>query len=147
MADVLDEPANPPPDAELRDLSEGIFTPAPEHLLAVLRLAPTYAWVADYYPTESETAEPSGRRVISVRVADPAWVRALALGSAGQVEVLSPEWLAESIRDGICAFELRWKSKRLSKDLDGMQTLRDELVTVQGQLAAAQQRLSRHLSE
>jgi proteasome accessory factor C len=33
-----------------------------------------------------------------LRVADPAWVRALALGSAGQVEVLSPDWLAESIR-------------------------------------------------
>jgi proteasome accessory factor C len=98
-ADVLDEPANPPPDAELRDLSEGIFTPAPEHLLAVLRVAPAFAWVADYYPTESETAEADGRRVISVRVADPAWVRALALGAAGQVEVLSPEWLAESIHD------------------------------------------------
>jgi proteasome accessory factor C len=98
-ADVLDEPANPPPDAELRDLSEGIFTPAPEHLLAVLRVAPAFAWVADYYPTESETAETGGRRVISVRVADPAWVRALALGAAGQVEVLSPEWLAESIHD------------------------------------------------
>lgn len=98
-ADVLDEAANPPPDAELRDLSEGVFTPAPEHLLAMLRVEPAYAWVADYYPTESETTEDDGRRVISVRVADPAWVRALALGSAGAVEVLSPEWLAESIRD------------------------------------------------
>ena len=98
-ADVLDEAANPPPDAELRDLSEGVFTPAPEHLLAVLRVDPAYAWVADYYLSDSETVEPDGRRRISVRVADPAWVRALALGSAGHVEVLSPEWLAESIRD------------------------------------------------
>ena len=98
-ADVLDEAANPPPDAELRDLSEGIFTPAPEHLLAMLRVEPAHAWVADYYSAESETLEDDGRRVISVRVADPAWVRALALGSAGAVEVLSPEWLAESIRD------------------------------------------------
>ncbi len=99
QADVLDEPANPPPDAELRDLSEGIFTPAPEHLLAVLRVAADYAWVADYYPTESDTTDADGRQVINVRVADPAWVRALALGSAGKVEVLSPGWLAESIRD------------------------------------------------
>jgi proteasome accessory factor C len=98
-ADVLDEPANPPPDAELRDLSEGVFTPAPEHLLAVLRVAPAYDWVADYYLSETETVEADGRRRISVRVADPAWVRALALGSAGHVEVLSPEWLAESIRE------------------------------------------------
>jgi predicted DNA-binding transcriptional regulator YafY len=35
---------------------------------------------------------------VSLRVADPGWVRALVLGSAGQVEVLSPDWLAEAIR-------------------------------------------------
>jgi proteasome accessory factor C len=98
-AEVLDEAAKPPAGAQLRDLSEGVYTPAPEHLLAVLRVAPAYAWVADYYPTESETVEADGRRQIGVRVADPAWVRALALGSAGHVEVLSPEWLAESIRE------------------------------------------------
>ena len=99
QADILDEAANPPPEAELRDLTEGVFTPAPEHMLVVLRLDPAYAWVADYYPPETETLESDGRRQISVRVADPAWVRALALGSAGHVDLLSPEWLAESIRD------------------------------------------------
>ena len=97
-AEVLGEPANPPPEAELRDLTEGLFTPAPEHMLVVLRVDAAYAWVADYYPPESETVDANGRRQISVRVADPAWVRALALGAAGHVEVLSPEWLAESVR-------------------------------------------------
>ncbi len=87
--DVLDEPARPPAGVELRDLSEGVYTPAPEHLLAVLRVGPAYAWVADYYPSE-ETVEADGRHTISLRVADPAWVRALVLGSAGQVEVLAP---------------------------------------------------------
>jgi proteasome accessory factor C len=97
-AEVLDEPASPPPEAELRDLSDGVFTPAPEHMLVVLRVDAAYAWVADYYPPESETVDAAGRRQVSVRVADPAWVRALALGAAGHVEVLSPEWLAESVR-------------------------------------------------
>jgi proteasome accessory factor C len=97
-ADILDEPARPPAGAQLRDLSEGVYTPAPEHLLAVLRTAPAYAWVADYYPVESDEVDVDGQRRISLRVADPAWVRALVLGSAGQVAVLSPEWLAESIR-------------------------------------------------
>jgi proteasome accessory factor C len=96
--DVLDEPSRPPTDVELRDLSEGVYTPAPEHLLAVLRVGAAYAWVGDYYPSE-EVLESDGRRQISLQVADPAWVRALVLGSEGQVEVLSPEWLAESIRD------------------------------------------------
>jgi proteasome accessory factor C len=98
-AEVLGEPASPPPEAELRDLTEGVFTPAPEHMLVVLRVDAAYAWVADYYPPESETVDANGRRQISVRVADPAWVRALALGAAGHVEVLSPEWLAESVRE------------------------------------------------
>jgi proteasome accessory factor C len=98
-ADILAEPASPPPEAELRDLSDGVFTPAPEHMLVLLRVDPSYAWVADYYPPETETVDTAGRRQVGVRVADPAWVRALALGSFGHVEVLSPDWLAESIRD------------------------------------------------
>ena len=39
-ARLLDEPARPPAEAHLRDLSEGVYTPAPEHLLVVLRVAP-----------------------------------------------------------------------------------------------------------
>ena len=34
-ARLLDEPARPPAEAHLRDLSEGVYTPAPEHLLVV----------------------------------------------------------------------------------------------------------------
>lgn len=94
---LLDEPAAPPRDVELRDLAEGVFQPAGEHLLAVLRVSDAYAWVADYYPIESAVDEPDGLR-ISLRVSEPAWVRALVLGSGGQVEVLSPGWLAEAIR-------------------------------------------------
>jgi proteasome accessory factor C len=54
--------------------------------------------VADYYPAEDVTEDGQQLRV-DLRVADPGWVRALVLGSAGQVEVLSPDWLAEGIRD------------------------------------------------
>jgi proteasome accessory factor C len=96
-AQLLDEPAHPPAEAQLRDLSEGVYTPAPEHLVVVLRIAPAYRWVADYYPVAEDVALADGQRQISVRVADPAWVRALVLGSAGQVAVLSPEWLAEEV--------------------------------------------------
>ena len=96
-AERLDEPSRPPDGIELRDLNEGVYQPASEHLLATLRLWPAYFWVADYYSTE-EVVETDGALQVSLRVADPAWVRALALGSAGQVEVLSPDWLAESVR-------------------------------------------------
>ncbi len=92
----LDEPAAVPDGVQLRDLSEGVFQPASEHLLVGLRIGPAYAWVADYYPAESVNAEGAALHV-QLRVADPAWVRALVLGSAGQVGVISPDWLAEAI--------------------------------------------------
>jgi proteasome accessory factor C len=96
-AAVLDEAAVVPEGVQLRDLSEGVYQPASEHLLVDLRLSRAYAWVADYYPAERVTDDGDGVS-LSLRVADPGWVRALVLGSAGQVEVLSPDWLAEGIR-------------------------------------------------
>jgi proteasome accessory factor C len=100
--DVLDEPAAPPAAAQVRDLAEGVYTPAPEHLLVVLRVGASYAWVADYYQGE-EADDGDGRLRLSMRVADPAWVRSLVLGSAGEVDVLAPEWLAESIAEEAAA--------------------------------------------
>jgi proteasome accessory factor C len=94
---LLDEPSSVPAGVQPRDLSEGVFQPASEHLLVDLRVGPAYAWVADYYSTEN-VAEDGERLVLSLRVADPGWVRALVLGSAGQIEVLSPGWLAEGLR-------------------------------------------------
>jgi proteasome accessory factor C len=97
---LLDEPASVPADVQLRDLSEGVFQPASEHLLVDLRVGRAYAWVADYYVADEvhDEGDDSEQVRMSLRVADPGWVRALVLGSAGQVEVLSPDWLAEGIR-------------------------------------------------
>jgi proteasome accessory factor C len=94
---LLDEPAAVPADVQPRDLSEGVFQPAAEHLLVDLRLGPAYAWVADYYPGENVYPEGDDVRA-QLRVADPGWVRSLVLGSAGQIDVLSPDWLAEDVR-------------------------------------------------
>jgi proteasome accessory factor C len=96
--DLLDEPARPPQDVVLRDLSEGVYAPAADHLLVELRLQPAYAWVADYYTVASVVDEASNVLRVSLRVADPGWVRTLVLGSAAQVQVLAPEWLASAIR-------------------------------------------------
>ena len=96
--ELLDEPASPPDGLQLRDLAEGVYQPAAEHLLAVLRVSAAYAWVADYYPPEEVVELPDGALQVSLRVSEPTWVRSLVLGSGGQVEVLSPGWLGESIR-------------------------------------------------
>src|SRR3954447_7991056 len=59
MEDVglLGEAAAVPEDVQLRDLSEGVYQPAAEHLLVELRLGRAYAWVADYYAAEEVTEE------------------------------------------------------------------------------------------
>jgi proteasome accessory factor C len=99
---ILDEPAAPPAELQPRDVTEGVYQPAAEHLLVDLRLTESYAWVADYYPVERAVEDEAGLHV-SLRVSEPAWVRALVLCSGGQVQVLSPGWLAESIRTDAAA--------------------------------------------
>lgn len=96
-AEVLEEPAAVPAHVHPRDLREGVYAPAPEHLLVDLLLAPSYGWVAEHYVPETVTETAEGRQV-SIRVSDPAWVRALVLGSAGGVRVLFPSWLADEVR-------------------------------------------------
>ncbi len=60
-----------PADVQLRDLTEGVFQPASEHLLVELRLGPAYAWVADYYSPRTSPKRATCCEV-SLRVADPA---------------------------------------------------------------------------
>ena len=94
---VLAEAGRVPDHVQPRDLSGGVYAPAPEHLLVDLLLGPEYTWVGEHYGSEADLETDAGRRV-SVRVSDPAWVRALVLGADGQVTVLSPPWLAADIR-------------------------------------------------
>ena len=95
---VLPEPSHPPASAVTRDLSEGLYQPAPEHPLVTLRLAPVAGWVADYYPCESVRRLPDGGLVATLRVADPTWVRRLVLGFGAAARVLDPPWLADQVR-------------------------------------------------
>jgi proteasome accessory factor C len=95
---VLDEPSRPPATARPRDLSGGVYQPAAGHPLVTLRLGPAGSWVADYYPCESVRRLPDGGVLISLRVADPTWVRRLVLGFGEAAEVLAPEWLADQVR-------------------------------------------------
>jgi len=80
-ARVLPEAARVPDDVQPRDLSGGVFRPASEHLLVVLRLTPAYAWVADYYVAE-DVVDEQDRIQISLRVADPSTRARTQPGSA-----------------------------------------------------------------
>jgi proteasome accessory factor C len=94
----LDEPADPPAQAEPRDLSQGLFRPAPDDLLVTLELSPRARWVTDYYPCERVEELPGGGCLASLRTPETGWVRRLALrlGPAGRV--VAPASLAAEVR-------------------------------------------------
>jgi proteasome accessory factor C len=96
--EILDEPSAPPADAVPRDLSEGIYQPAPEHPLVTLRLDQPGRWVAEYYACETASPLPDGRLEVTLRAADPAWMRRLVLGLGPAAEVVGPAWLVEQVR-------------------------------------------------
>jgi proteasome accessory factor C len=105
-ATLLDEPATIPADVTPSDVTDGVYHPAPEHLLVELRLGTGWEWVSEYYPSE-RVDESGGTRIASLRVADPAWVSALVRRSGGQVSVLAPEWLARDVqRDAALALSV-----------------------------------------
>jgi proteasome accessory factor C len=95
---VLDEPSRPPADLAPRDLSGGVYQPAPEHPLVTVRLGRPGRWVPDYYPCERVTELPEGRLEVTLRAADPTWVRRLVLGLGEWAEVVGPAWFAEQVR-------------------------------------------------
>lgn len=96
--DVLEVPVVPH-DVPERDLSLGLFQPAPDDLLVVLALQPGALWVADYYPCESVEETGDGSTVVRIRTRDPAWVRRLALRLGALAAVVAPPELAAQVRD------------------------------------------------
>ena len=96
--ELLDAPAEPPPGAASRDLSQGLFRPGPNDLLVTLALRPAAAWVADYHPCESVREGPDGGLVVRLRVGETGWVRRLALRLGSQGRVIAPVELAEQVR-------------------------------------------------
>jgi proteasome accessory factor C len=97
-AEVLDAPAEVPPQARPRDLAAGLFQPSPEDDVVTLDLRPSARWVGDYYPCESVEDLDDGSRRVSLRTPDPRWVRRLVLRLGGAARVVDPPELAEAVR-------------------------------------------------
>jgi proteasome accessory factor C len=97
-AALLDVPAEPPADARRTDLSQGLFQPDPDDPVAVLDLAPSAAWVAEYYPIESSEELPDGRLRITLRYSDQGWLERLVLRLGGQGTLVEPVQAAQRVR-------------------------------------------------
>ena len=94
----LDEPADPPPDAQPHDVSAGVFTPSPELPLVTLRIGRWARWITEYYPCERVVEESPDRWLVSLRASDLAWARRLVLGLGTEVTVVAPAELVEAVR-------------------------------------------------
>ncbi|MDT7571840.1 MAG: proteasome accessory factor [Actinomycetota bacterium] len=96
--EVLDLPAEPPPTATERDISQGLFQPSDDDVLVVLALGPGAHWVADYYPCESLEDLGDGTIVARLRTPETSWIVRLALGLGASARVVEPPELAEQVR-------------------------------------------------
>lgn len=94
---VLDVPAEVPAEAAQRDLGEGLFVASPDDRLVTLELDPPAHWVADYYPVEQVEELAADRLLVRLRVADPGWLRRLALRLGGALRILDPMDLADEV--------------------------------------------------
>jgi proteasome accessory factor C len=94
---LLDVAADVPAEARSRDLSAGIFQPSADDMLVTMELEPAGRWVADYYPCETVEEAGSDRLLISLRVADPRWIRRLCLRLGGTGRIVDPPDLADAV--------------------------------------------------
>jgi proteasome accessory factor C len=97
-AEGLGVPAEVPEGAPSRDVSEGLYLPAPEDPLVTLELDRAGRWVADYYPYESLDETAGGGVRIALRVHDDGWLRRLLLRLGTHVRVVSPPALGSEVR-------------------------------------------------
>jgi proteasome accessory factor C len=95
---VLPVAAEVPPDAEPKDLDEGLFRPSPGDLHVVIELGPHGRWVAEYYPCEEVTELGDGRLRVELRTPDSRWVRRLALRLGENGRIIAPASLDEQVR-------------------------------------------------
>jgi proteasome accessory factor C len=92
MSPVSEHAALPP-----LDLTQGIFRPSPDDLVAVVRLTPAARWVTEYYPVES-VEEDDGDLVVRLRVSDPEWLVRLLLQLGGEARLVEPVGLIAEVR-------------------------------------------------
>ena len=97
-AEVLDAAVSEHAALPPLDLTEGIFRPAPDAIVATVRLTGAARWVSEYYPVDSVAEQPDGGLTIQLRVADPDWLVRLMLRLGDRATVVAPPELAEKVR-------------------------------------------------
>lgn len=97
-ADVLDEPIAVPPEAEQRDLDDGLFRPDPDDTLVTVEVGPRGRWLTEYVPYEHVVTLDDGTLRVVLRTPDTRWIARLVLRMGGAGRIIDPPELAESVR-------------------------------------------------
>jgi len=92
-AEVLDVPAGAHPVAGHTET----FTPSPDDDVVVLDLASPVRWIAEEVPVESVDDLPDGGFRVTLRVAEPAWLRHLLLQVGAHVREVHPPVVAADV--------------------------------------------------
>jgi proteasome accessory factor C len=102
-ATVRDEPSAPPEPARQAPTDTSLFTADPSLPTATLRVAPSAAWMFEYYPMRVRHELPDGSWEAAMTYASDEWMTRLLLGLGTEVRVLAPEPLAARVRDAAAA--------------------------------------------
>lgn len=97
-AEMLDEPAAPPPPAVQAAPDTSLFDADPALPSATLRVEQTATWMFDYYPMRVLGELPDGSCEAAMTYASDEWMARLVLGFGASVRVLAPESLANLVR-------------------------------------------------
>ena len=95
---VLDEPAAAPETAVAGPPNTALFDADPSLPSASLRIAPSAAWMLEYFPMRVVAELPDGHREVAMTYAAEDWLVRQILGFGGDVQVLGPPALVERMR-------------------------------------------------
>ncbi|MDT5009322.1 MAG: proteasome accessory factor [Mycobacterium sp.] len=102
-AEVLDEPAAPPPPATQAGPDTSLFDADPSLPSATLQVTPTATWMFDYFPMRLVRELPDGSCVAEMTYASEEWMARLVLGFGPAVRVLEPDSLALAVKNNATA--------------------------------------------
>jgi proteasome accessory factor C len=102
-ASVLDEPSAPPEPAVQAPPDTSLFDADPSLPSATLLIDRSASWMFDYYPLRVVRELPDGACEAAMTYASADWMARFVLGFGSGVQVVSPETLAQRVRESAVA--------------------------------------------
>ncbi|WP_024443076.1 MULTISPECIES: YafY family protein [unclassified Mycobacterium] len=100
---LLDEPSAPPEPARQAETDTSLFDADPSLPVAIVRVAPSAAWMFEYYPMQDLGELADGWREARLTYASDEWLIRLLLGMGDEVQVKAPESVVTGLRDASTA--------------------------------------------